>query len=217
MRGDILIIGEHHRQAARGIFKLIKEKRKEREGRYIITIAGESGAGKSELAAALKEVFDSEGINSFIFQQDDYFIFPPRTNAGLRVDSIDHVGMSEVRLDLLNDTIRLIRQGRNEITKPLVFFDEDEIGEEVADLKGFDAFIFEGTYVTSLSDVNCRIFIDRDLDDTRADRMRRNREKQDPYLEKILQIEHKIISGHKKDADIVVDKEFNVHPARSTS
>jgi uridine kinase len=173
-------------------------------------VAGESGAGKSETAAALAEVIESEGYKVFIIQQDDFFIYPPKTNAAMRLASGGKVGPEEVRLDLLNEIIQSLKKGQDEITKPLVIFAEDRISSEKIDAAKYQVFLIEGTYTTLLDNIDCRIFIDRDMDDTRSDRLKRNRESQDGFLEKILLTEHSIISSHKHLADIVINKNFDL-------
>jgi uridine kinase len=208
MRGDILIIGEHHRLAANEILQMTLAGIQLKPGKYFYTIAGESGAGKSEIASALKDCLEKAGIPSFIFQQDDYFEFPPKTNASIRVENISRIGPGEVRLDLLNENLSSILSGISIIEKPLVLFSENRISTETVDLSSFKVIIIDGTYTTLLDRIDCRVFIDRDNNDTREDRLKRNREKQDAYLEQILEIEHKIISRHKSMANIIVTNDF---------
>jgi uridine kinase len=155
MRGDILIINENHRKAARQVVDIIFYKIKSKKGKFVISVAGESGAGKSEIAASIAEVLAEKNISCFIFQQDDYFV--------------------------------------NKIKKPLVIFEEDRIDKETVNLENVKVIIVEGTYTTTLQNIDQRIFIDRDLNDTRESRKKRNREKQDEFLEVILLIENKII------------------------
>jgi uridine kinase len=211
MRGDILIIGENHRRAAAGAVRQILPDILEKKGIYLITVAGESGAGKSEVAESIADRLKEEGIMAFVIQQDDYFVYPPKTNAEVRRKNINLVGTGEVRLDLLNEEIRQIASGAKQLVKPLVIFAEDRIAAETIDLKNIRVVIIEGTYTTLLKDIDCRIFIDRDINDTRADRLRRNREQQDDYLEQILMIEHRIISAHKQYVDIIISKDFNAY------
>ena len=80
MKGDILIIKEEHRKAASQVVEIILNDVQQAEEHYFLTVAGESGAGKSEIAAAIAEEIETKGIKNFIFQQDDFFIFPPKTN-----------------------------------------------------------------------------------------------------------------------------------------
>lgn len=210
MRGDIILIGEHHRKAAQEVFYLVRDRMKGNVSKKVITVAGESGAGKSEIAAALAEVFDASGIKALILQQDDYFFLPPKTNAENRLLDLDkNVGSGEVNLGLLNQNIKSFRVNEPLIVKPLVLFKEDIITEEILHIIEYQVMIIEGTYTTLLQHVDQRVFIDRDVNDTREARLLRNRERQDEILEKILDIEHKIISKHKQMADIVISKDFS--------
>ena len=208
MKGDILIIDDNHRKAGKQVADLILKEIKDSKNKYVITVAGESGAGKSETAFSIAEVLEKENLKCFIFGQDDYFVYPPKTNAAQREKDINWVGMPEVKLDLMDPNLKDVLEGNTKLTKPLVDFDADKIGEETVDLKDYDVLIAEGTYTTSLKNADCRVFIDRNKMDTIESRKKRAREAQDEFLDKILTIEHEIISKHKALADIVISKEW---------
>ncbi len=208
MKGDILILDDNHRKAANQAVKILLPEIEKAKTKFVITVAGESGAGKSEIAASIAEKLKENGVESFIFQQDDYFVYPPKTNAKQREKDINWVGMQEVKLDLLDTELLQIKAGETIIEKPLVDFDADQIGKEAVNLSKYKVLIAEGTYTTSLKQADMRIFIDRNIDDTKESRKKRAREKQDEFLEKILLIEHEIISKHKTLADIIVTKDF---------
>lgn len=208
MKGDILIIKEHHRKAAREVVDFILEDVNNAKEHYFLTVAGESGAGKSEIAAAVAEEIETKGVESYIFQQDDFFIFPPKTNEHKRREDIKWVGVNEVKISLLEEIIEAIKSGVEEIEKPLVIFDEDKIVEETINVHGKKLVIFEGTYTTALSNADCHVFIDRNYHDTKASRAERAREAQDEFLEEVLLIEHKIISAHKSKAQIIISKDY---------
>jgi uridine kinase len=210
MRGDKLLVEEHHRRAAEQALALLEPEITGGEGRFIITIAGESGSGKSEVAAALSDALAARGIRSHIFQQDDYFVYPPKTNLAMRRRDINHVGTTEVRLDLLDENLAAIRAGRTEIAKPLVDFDADAILEETASVAEAKVILVEGTYTTTLANAHRRIFIDRTNVDTRDARRLRAREEQDGFLEEVLEIEHGIIAPQKARADFIITKEYQV-------
>jgi uridine kinase len=216
MKGDKLVIQEWHIKAARRIMKLLFPQITKSQNRFSITIAGESGSGKSEIAAVLSDLLSEKGIKSIILQQDDYFVYPPKTNAKMRRKNIGHVGLSEVHLELLDENLKDITEGKSEIEKPLVIFDEDRITKETVKLEGIKAVIIDGTYTTILKNAHQRIFIDRTYVDTRKARKQRAREEQDEFLEKILQIEHRIISSHKPQADIIVTNNYEVKQVRKS-
>ena len=210
MIGDKLNIEQRHIDAAGSIMELVLLRIEECEGKFILTIAGESGAGKSEIASVLCERLCEAGLKSVILQQDDYFVYPPKTNASMRKKDIGHVGLSEVRLGLLDENLRAIIDGEEEINKPLVNFEGDRITKETIKLEGVKVVVVEGTYTSVLKNVHKHIFIDQSYVDTREIRKRRAREEQDEFLEKILEIEHKIISSHKREADIIVTSDYKV-------
>lgn len=210
MRGDKIVVQREHVKAAGRILTLLRPQITGARGKFIITIAGESGSGKSEIASALVSLLSKDGIRGIILQQDDYFVYPPLTNARMRRKDIGHVGLSEVHLHWLDENLEDIMEGKEEITKPLVIFAEDRIVEETLDLRGIGVVIVEGTYTTRLKHVHRHIFIDRTYVDTRETRRRRAREEQDDFLEEVLEIEHKIISSQRSQADILVTRDFDV-------
>jgi uridine kinase len=210
MIGDKIIIKPQHYKAAEKILRIILQKIKDSKSRYTISVAGESGSGKSETAQALAEKLLEHGVTSAIFQQDDYFIYPPKTNDKTRRVDIGWVGVSEVRLKELDDHLKLALKGANDVVKPLVIYQEDRITEETISLDEAKVVIAEGTYTTTLKNVHTRIFIDRTYQETKKSRLERAREKQDDFIEKVLRIEHQIISSHKRDADIIITPDFDV-------
>ena len=213
MKGDILLLQEYHRRAAGEIVLHIIDKIRSKNTRYIITVAGESGSGKSETGRAIAEVLDTYGIKSVILSQDDYFNLPPKSNDKKRREDPEWLGpYVEVNLDGMEQNLVNAIQGKNEISKPLVDYDSNSIEEETICLAGINVLIAEGTYTSLLKHVDARVFIARNRVDTLEDRRKRNRgdEARDPFIEQVLVVEHKIIAGHKQLADFVILKNFNV-------
>jgi uridine kinase len=210
MQGDVIIVEEHHRRIANEVVDKLVGRIRESNRTYTMTVAGESGSGKSETASAIKEALESRGLKAEVLQQDDYFVFPPKTNDGRRRADIGWVGPGEVRLDLLDEHLKAAREGAAAISKPLVVYDEDRIIEEELPLAGVDVLIAEGTYTTSLEAVDTRVFIQRDYKDTLQARQRRGREKFDPFIEEVLEIEHEVISRQGRNADVLISRDFEV-------
>jgi uridine kinase len=210
MKGDIIIVEEHHSRAAQQIVNQILSEVQAKVGRYTMTVAGESGSGKSEMAKALAETFEGQGVTCGIYQQDDYFVYPPRSNDATRRKDIGWVGPQEVRLDLLDAHLQAALAGDDGVTKPLVIYDEDRITEETMSLAGLKVVIAEGTYASLLDHVDKKIFIARNRLETIAARQKRGREAMDPFIEDVLKIEHEIISKHRALADIVINRDYDV-------
>ena len=210
MQGDIIIVEEHHRSAAATIVERLAGVVADTPRRYTITVSGESGSGKSETAQAIAEAFNDLGIASAIYQQDDYFVHPPKSNDRTLRANICWVGPTEVRLDLLDQHLLAAREAADEVEKPLVIYAEDRIDREVVDLRGIKVVIAEGTYTSLLEHVDTRVFIARNRLETLEHRQRRGREEFDPFLEEVLTIEHEIISKHRDLADVVITRDYDV-------
>jgi uridine kinase len=211
MLGDKLIIKEHHTRAAREVTEVIKPQVEAAPKRYAVAVGGESGCGKSETAHELARLLGEASLPAVIFAQDDYFVYPPRTNHEKRVEDVNWVGPGEVRLGLLDDHIALAKDPNvSELVKPLSVFNEDRLDEETVDLTGVRAVIAEGTYTNSLQNVDCRVFINRTYHDTLGAREERARDKLNGFSERVLAIEHRIIKVHRTLADIIIKKDYSV-------
>lgn len=210
MIGDKIIVQPEHTRAAEGVYLKIKEKKG--QATFGVTVAGESGSGKSEVASEIARLFkERDGIKSIILHQDDYFIYPPKTNDEVRRKDIKNVGMHEVKLDLMDEDLKSIKDSDCvTLKKPLIDYDNNVVLEETIDVRNIMMIIAEGTYTTFLKNADFRVFIDRTYIDTLEHRKERARDKIDDYTNRILKIEHSIISGHKKDADIIINKDYSV-------
>ncbi|MEX1377268.1 MAG: P-loop NTPase fold protein [Eubacteriales bacterium] len=213
MKGDIIVLEPHHIEAGAKIAKHILSAIKNLDRKFIITVSGESGSGKSETAKAISDEMEKEGIKSTILGQDDYFVLPPKSNDLKRREDSSWLGPHvEVKMDLLNQSIAAALEGEKEITKPIISYDENDVSEEKVKLEGIDVLILEGTYTALLRNVDCKVFINRNRLDTLEHRKKRNRgnEVGDPFIEDVLKTEHKIIAGHQFLADIIITKDYEV-------
>jgi uridine kinase len=180
-------------------------------GRYIFGVGGESGSGKSVTAVCLQQLLATDyGKQAVVLHQDDYFVLPPLSNHNARKADLGWVGPQEVRLDLLESHAQQFLEGGSYIKAPLVDYPNNQILEQVIPAADAEVLIIEGTYILSIKKIMCKIFIDRDYNDTREKRLRRNRDVADPMIERVLEIEHAIIRQYLEAADIVVDKNYNI-------
>jgi uridine kinase len=213
MKGDVVIVEERHRRAAGVIVAKIVEKIRSKASRYVITVAGESGSGKSETGRAIADELARLGVRSVILGQDDYFVLPPMANDARRRADPEWLGPHvEVRLDVMEGNVRDAVAGRTEMIKPLIDYDENAVEEERISLEGITVVIAEGTYTSLLKHVDTRIFLARNRLDTLEHRRKRNRGKEtgDPFIEQVLETEHKIIAGHRQLADFIITKDDDV-------
>jgi uridine kinase len=213
MKGDVLVVEAHHLRAAAQIAADLVDAIHAKGGRFLVTVAGESGSGKSETAAALAEQLLRVGVSPLVLGQDDYFVLPPKSNdARRRIDPAWLGPHVEVRFDLLQSNVDAALAGASEIEKPAIDYEGNSAAMEVVSLEGVKVVIVEGTYVSLLRHVDRRIFIARNRLETLEHRQRRNRggEAADPFIEGVLEVEHKIIAGHRALADFVLTRDFDV-------
>jgi uridine kinase len=206
--GDKLIIEQHHTERAAEVCAFLTDRIRS-ESKLAIAVAGESGAGKSELAHEIQRLLVERGIKTGVLQQDDYFVFPPRTNHEMRRRNLEQVGPYEVKLDFLDSNLRSFKRCESPVYKPLVVYEENRITAEELDVADLAVMVAEGTYTTLLRFADFRVFIDRDYRQTLEARKRRARDRFEPFVVDVLEREHQIISTHKGMADLVIRSDFS--------
>ena len=220
MKDDIIVIEEHHREVARKIVQKSITRIMSHPTKYLMTVAGESGSGKSETARAIADELKAKGLKSIVLGQDDYFYLPPKLNDTKRRKNPDWMGPHvEVNIAALQENINQALNGTTKLVKPIIDYHNSDVGNEEIDIAGTKVIIAEGTYTSLLKNINTKIFIARNRIDTLSHRKKRNRgtEAQDPFIEEILKTEHKIIAGHMFLADFVITKEYNLEPRNNYS
>ena len=212
MLGDNIIIEKQHRNAAEIIGLNILNSVKGSQIKFTITISGESGSGKSETAIALSDFLTKGDFPNVILGQDDYFIYPPKTNNNLRRKDKKWRGMKEVRLDLLDAHVQAFKDGNQCIEKPVIEYDTNIIRNINFNFCEAKFLIVEGTYTSTLSNIDKRVFIDRNFRQTLKHRKKRNRNSSelDDFTAQVLQTEHSIISKHRLSADIIINSDYSV-------
>lgn len=204
-----------HEKASGEIVSALMNKVKKKQSVFTISLAGESGCGKTETGKALVKELERKGIRALLIGQDNYFVLPPLANDAMRKKDPEWLGPhKEVNLKLLDHNLRNAMNGAKTIESPHIDYLSNRETIEHINIDGIKVLIVEGTYTSLLRNIDTRIFIDADYKDTLKFRKLRNRgnEVNDPFVEGILEMEHKIIAGHKFLADIIITKDYEVVP-----
>jgi len=180
------------------------------QDKKVVLIAGESGSGKSVTAIGLQKVLFEAGVEALILHQDDYFLLPPAKNHQQRINDLSKVGPSEVNLLVLTQHVADFRAGARHLTKPLVYYKQDQILHETINIEPYQILIVEGTYAFWLPDADVRVFMDRNYLETKSNRSERGRELQTDFIEEVLRIEHSFIRPSRRQADLIIKKNYEV-------
>jgi len=177
----------------------------------VVSVAGESGCGKTTLSSALKNELQNQGYKTLLLHQDDYFKLPPRQNHEERLRNFDHIGYAEVDAEKLNADINTVRrQQADHIEIPYMNWLTDELEHKQLLVKNTQVIIVEGTYTSMLNEVDYRIFIDTNYQQTHANRLERSRETVDDFTEKVLQKESELIQAHASLANLIINKNLEI-------
>ncbi|MBP7821361.1 MAG: zeta toxin family protein [Saprospiraceae bacterium] len=179
--------------------------------RFVILIGGESGSGKSVLSTCIAQLLEEQNINCSLIQLDDYFKLPPTTNHKQREQNLSNVGVHEVNMELLQQHIDIFLENKTSyITKPLSSHETNTISAEHFNLEGVKALIIEGTYALYLQHAAYRIYINRDYISTKANRIARSRDIIDEFSEKVLAIEHRLVTKSATDIDCTIQNDYTL-------
>jgi len=180
--------------------------------KFVFAIAGESGSGKTYMSIALKKELENQGVRSLILHMDDFFHLPPATNHQNRLADLGNIGPHELDLPRLNQVIKEFIHGEQSVSLPQIHYYLNMISEIEVSLQHIDTLIIEGTYAFFLENTDFHLYMSRNYLETREFREQRNRgnEVNDPFVEIVLQIEHKIISATKNKADAWIDFDHNL-------
>ena len=178
----------------------------------VYRVSGESGCGKTTLAKAIVKEFEARGKKVVLISQDEYFHLPPRQNHNKRVEDFEWIGLGEVDWKLLNGVIdQVLDPAVTAVEVPEMDWELDTKEWKTMDAEVVDVVVIEGTYVLGEKrDGEVGIFFEHTYVDTRENRLARNREVVDDFIQRVLEREHGIISALRKDADLVINKDYTL-------
>ncbi len=212
MLGDVLLINDLHKKAAKSIYDfLLEELRTKKKGyRFIVAISGESGAGKSELSHSLALLLKKGNQRVKILHTDNYYkIAPNERNAWRQARGLKHVGTTEYDWKLLDRNIREFKEGR-EALMPCVDIVSKQIDKLITDFSDIEVLVVDGLYAIKLKKVDLKVYIDLTYHDTKKNRGGRGKEDNDEFRFQVLEREHQSMLELKPKAHLIVNKDYDV-------
>ncbi|MCX6234274.1 MAG: uridine kinase [Bacteroidetes bacterium] len=208
MLGDVLLIEDKHRNAGQKIVDFILKNRK---GKMMVGISGESGSGKSELAHVIARLLRKEGIMAKPIHIDNYYrILPLERTEWRKNHGIENVvGYGEYDWDKIYQNIRDFKDGKTS-SMPCVDLVTEQVDTLITDFKGIDMLIIDGLYAIKTEGIDIRIFIELTYHETKKAQLVRGKEPQNEYRMRVLEQEHKMVQALRPVADLLITKEYEM-------
>ena len=212
MLGDVLLINDMHKEAAQTICERVMADRETREDRYryVVGISGESGSGKSELAHALGTFLKHHNIRVKVIHTDNYYRIQPLLREEWRRNKgFDQIGINEYDWVKIRKTLRDFKE-EQECMIPCIDLIPEQVDKLITDFSKVDLLIVDGLYAINAKDIDMRVFIDLTYHETKINQIIRMKEALSDFRLGILEREHQAVISLKSNADLVVDKSYQV-------
>ncbi len=216
MIGDILLINDNHRRAARELAKKVLEHKSVKENehnghyKYVVGISGESGAGKSELSYSLALELKKQDIRVKVMHADNYYLVPPLLRREWRMThGVESVGMDEYDWEKVNQNIRDFREDRVS-TLPYIDILSGQIDTLTTDFQKIHLLVVDGLYAIRAEDIDLRVFIELTYLETKMAQLVRGKESHDDFRIRVLEKEHQNVLSLKPMADLLVNRDFEI-------
>jgi len=212
MLGDILLINDMHKDAAQSLFEIVTEERKkiDERYRYVVAISGESGSGKSELAHALGKRLKEDHVRVKVIHTDNYYKIQPLLREEWRRNKgFDKIGLDEYDWIKIRKTIRDFKE-EQECMIPCIDLIPEQVDKLITDFSKIDLLIIDGLYAINAPDVDLKVFIDLTYHETKINQIIRMKEAINDFRLSILEKEHQAVVSLKEQADLIVDKSYQV-------
>jgi len=212
MLGDILLINDMHKEAAKAICEKVMQDLDKREDRYryIVGISGESGSGKSELSHALGKALKEYHIRVKVVHTDNYYNIQPLLREEWRRNKgFDMIGLDEYDWVKIKKTIRDYKEAQ-ECMMPCVDLIPEQVDRLLVDFEKIDFLIVDGLYAINAPDIDLRIFIDLTYHETKINQIIRMKEAMTDFRLNILEREHQSVRTLRPMADLIIDKSYTL-------
>ena len=212
MLGDILLINDMHKAAAKAICKKVLADREANEERYryVVGISGESGSGKSELAHALGTRLKEKNVRVKVIHTDNYYKIQPLLREEWRRNKgFDQIGIEEYDWVKIRKTLRDFRE-EQECVLPCIDLIPEQVDKLITDFSKIDLLIVDGLYAINAKDMDMKVFIDLTFHETKINQIIRMKEALSDFRMGILEREHQAVASLKSQAHLVVDKSYQV-------
>jgi len=202
MLNDVVTIEKKHTNAAITLFDRVIRDRKPK---FIVSISGEVGTGKCEIAHELGRKLIETGISVKLLHMDNYYHIPPHERMEWRKkNGLDKIGYDEYDWDTVNNNLDDFRMDKKS-EMPIVDLFTQKVDQLRTDFKGIEVLIIEGLYSIRINQSDLRVFIELTYEDTWEEQIHTHKEILDDFRLEVLKYEHNAVQSLKKRADFYID------------
>lgn len=207
MLGDVLLITDDHKKAAREILKYLEKIEGEK---VILAIGGESGSGKTEIAHEVARVLKSKSTPAKIMHIDNYYLTSPADRTPWREEhGMESIGYSEYDWDTINRNLKEFQEDQENVSMPCIDLLTDQEDQLITSFSGIKYLIIEGLYAIQ-APANLKVLIDLTYLETKKAQLERGKEPTNNFRWQILEREHHVVESLRPQADLLVNKDFSV-------
>jgi uridine kinase len=202
MLNDVLTIEKKHTSAAVTLYERVMRDLKPK---FILSISGEVGTGKCEIAHELGRLLIEKGISVKLLHMDNYYFIPPRERHEWRIkNGLEKIGHNEYDWKYINENLDDFRMNRPSVV-PVVDLFTQKVDKLHTDFTGIDLLIIEGLYSIKINQSDLRVFIELTFEDTWEEQINTHKEVLDDFRLEVLKQEHTAVQSLKPLADFYID------------
>lgn len=202
MLGDKIIIQDIHIKKAQYILpKIVKYQ--EKNPRFVLGIAGQSGTGKTEIGAVLQETLFKHELRAKCLHIDDYYSTHWEDRNIVRKKT-GIIGKDEINWKKINKIISDFKLKKKKLYLQRIHKYLNSIEHCISPGRNIDILIIEGLYA-AYSEADFKVYLDGQISDTYEFRKLRMKENpDDKFRIKVLEKESFCVCQSKIMCDITV-------------
>jgi len=151
-----------------------------------------------------------ENIRVKVIHTDNYYKIQPLLREEWRRNKgFDKIGKDEYDWVKIRKTIRDFKE-EQECVIPCIDLIPEQVDKLITDFSKIDLLVIDGLYAIDAPDIDLRVFIDLTYQETKINQIIRLKEELNTFRLKILDREHQAVTSLKPQADLIVNKAYQV-------
>jgi len=210
MLGDVLLISEGHKNAAKGIIHHLDQLNGDK---IVLAIGGESGTGKTEIAHEVARNLKIRKTPAKVMHIDNYYLTSPAERTPWRKEhGLKSIGYTEYDWETINRNLHEFQQNQDQVIMPCIDLLTDQEDILTTSFQDIRYLIIEGLYAIQ-AEADLKVLIDLTYRETKKAQFKRGKEPTNEFRWQVLQREHEVVQTLRSQADLLVTKSFKIVPA----